>query len=131
MPGRILVVDDQDDILQTTALVLRKGGYDVETASKGLDALEAIRREKPDLVLLDIEMPGMDGWETLRLLRLEEATRDVPVAMFSILFDVNEKIRALQLGAQEYVTKPFSVDDLLGRIELILGGRSAGGQEAP
>lgn len=127
MPGRILVVDDQDDILQTTALVLRKGGYDVETASKGLDALEAVRRGRPDLILLDIEMPGMDGWETLRLLRLEDSTRDIPVAMFSILFDVNEKIRALQLGAQEYVTKPFSVDDLLGRIEIIIiGGRPAG-----
>lgn len=126
MPGRILVVDDQDDILQTTALVLRKGGYEVRTASKGLDALESVRQEKPDLILLDIEMPGMDGWETLRLLRLEEPTRDIPVAMFSILFDVNEKIRALQLGAQEYVTKPFSVDDLLGRIEVMLGGRSAG-----
>lgn len=130
MPGRILVVDDQDDVLQTTALVLRKGGYDVETASRGLDALESVRREKPDLILLDIEMPGMDGWETLRLLRLEEETRDVPVAMFSILFDVNEKIRALQLGAQEYVTKPFSVDDLLGRIEVMLGGRSAEGRGA-
>ena len=126
MPGRILVVDDQDDILQTTALVLRKGGYDVETASKGLDALEAVRRGRPDLILLDIEMPGMDGWETLRLLRLEDSTRDIPVAMFSILFDVNEKIRALQLGAQEYVTKPFSVDDLLGRVEIIIGGRPAG-----
>ncbi len=126
MPGRILVVDDQDDILQTTALVLRKGGYDVETASKGLDALEAVRRGRPDLILLDIEMPGMDGWETLRLLRLEDSTRDIPVAMFSILFDVNEKIRALQLGAQEYVTKPFSVDDLLGRIEIVIGGRPAG-----
>ena len=129
MPGRILVVDDQDDILQTTALVLRKGGYDVLTASRGIEALDSARREKPDLILLDIEMPGMDGWEALRLLRLDEVTRDVPVAMFTILFDLAEKVRALQLGAQEYVTKPFTVDDLLGRISRILSDQAADGLE--
>lgn len=126
----ILVVDDQEDILQTTALVLTKGGYDVVTAANGLEALETARARRPDLILLDIEMPRMDGWETLRLLRLDEATRELPVAMFTILFDLREKVRALKYGAQDYITKPFSVDDLLDRVGSILGGVSATGMEA-
>ena len=118
--ARILVVDDQEDILQTTAIILRKDRHEVVTASDGLQAIDAVRAGRPDLILLDIEMPRMDGWETLRLLRLEETTRNVPVAMFTILFDVKEKIRALKYGAQEYITKPFEMDDLLTRIQRIL-----------
>jgi DNA-binding response OmpR family regulator len=126
----ILVVDDQEDILQTTALVLRKGGYDVLTAPNGIEALDAARARVPDLILLDIEMPRMDGWEALRLLRLDRATREIPVAMFTILFDVREKIRALKYGAQDYITKPFSVDDLLGRVQRLLGVSATGELEA-
>jgi DNA-binding response OmpR family regulator len=125
MPG-ILVVDDQEDILQTTALVLSKGGYEVFTASTGLEGLGLARALRPGLILLDIEMPRMDGWEMLKLLRLDDATRDIPVAMFTILFDLREKVRALKYGAQDYITKPFSVDDLLERVARILGGVSAG-----
>lgn len=126
----ILVVDDQEDILQTTALVLRKGGYEVLMAPNGLEAMSVARSHRPDLILLDIEMPRMDGWETLRLLRLDETTRDLPVAMFTILFDLREKVRALKYGAQDYITKPFSVDDLLDRVGEILGGVAARGMEA-
>ena len=126
----ILVVDDQEDILQTTALVLTKGGYEVLTASNGLEAMEMAHSHRPDLILLDIEMPRMDGWETLRLLRLDESTQEMPVAMFTILFDMREKVRALKYGAQDYITKPFSVDDLLDRVGGILGGVSATGMEA-
>ncbi|HZI94754.1 MAG TPA: response regulator [Patescibacteria group bacterium] len=128
--AKILVVDDQEDILQTTALVLTKGGYEVATASNGYRAIETATRMRPDLILLDIEMPRMDGWEALRLLRLGDTTRDIPVAMFSILFDLSEKVRALKYGAQDYITKPFSMDELLQRVERILGGVSAGGMEA-
>ena len=120
--ARILVVDDQEDILQTTALVLSKDGHDVLTATDGIDALDKARSGAPDLILLDIEMPGMDGWETLRLLRLDAATRDIPVAMFTILFDLREKVRALKYGAQEYVTKPFELEDLLRRVRRVLEG---------
>ena len=125
MPS-ILVVDDQEDILQTTALVLRKGGYDVATASNGYEAIDAANAFRPDAILLDIEMPRMDGWEALKLLRLGETTRDIPVAMFTILFDVRERIRALKYGAQDYITKPFAIDDLLLRVRKILAGVSAG-----
>src|SRR5258705_12721730 len=125
----ILVVDDQEDILQTTALVLNKGGYEVLTASNGIEAMEMARAHHPDLILLDIEMPRMDGWETLRLLRLDDATRELPVAMFTILFDLREKVRALKYGAQDYITKPFAVDDLIDRVGAILGSVSATGME--
>ena len=123
----ILVVDDQEDILQTTALILRKDGHEVVMAADGVKALDTVRASRPDLILLDIEMPRMDGWETLRLLRLDEATRDVPVAMFTILFDVKEKVRALKYGAHEYITKPFEMDDLLTRIQRLL--TESGSQE--
>ncbi len=126
MKLRILVVDDQEDILQTTALVLSKGGYDVLTAPTGIEAIEIAQTEHPDLILLDIEMPRMDGWEALRLLRLDKTTRDIPVALFTILFDLREKVRALKFGAQEYITKPFSIDDLLSRVGSLLSGASAG-----
>jgi len=126
MKHRILVVDDQEDILQTTALVLGKGGYDVLTAPTGIEAIEIAQTEHPDLILLDIEMPRMDGWEALRLLRLDKTTRDIPVALFTILFDLREKVRALKFGAQEYITKPFSIDDLLSRVGSLLSGASAG-----
>ena len=125
--ARILVVDDQEDILQTTALILRKDGHEVLTASDGIAALETARAAGPDLILLDIEMPGMDGWETLRLLRLDGATRSIPVAMFTILFDLREKVRALKYGAQEYVTKPFEMEDLLRRVRRVLEGPKLGG----
>jgi len=126
---RVLVVDDQEDILQTTALVLAKGGYEALTATNGFEALETARRERPDLILLDVEMPRMDGWETLRLLRLDDATVRIPVAMFTILFDLREKVRAMKYGAQDYITKPFSIDDLLGRVARLLAAPSAGSLE--
>ncbi len=126
MAARILVVDDQEDVLQTTALVLRHGGHAVITAHDGLEGLEMARSERPDLILLDIEMPRMDGWETLHLLQLDEETRLIPVALFSILFDLREKVRAVQFGAQDYITKPFETDELLERVETLLGRAPAG-----
>ena len=125
----ILLVDDQADIRETTSLALAQGGHQVITAADGLQGVERARAERPDLVLMDIEMPRMDGWEALRLLRLDEETRDIPVAMFTILFDLREKVRALKYGAQDYISKPYSLDDLLDRVDRIVGGVSAGGRE--
>jgi CheY-like chemotaxis protein len=126
--ARILLVDDQADIRETASLALEQGGHQVLTARDGLEGVERARVERPDLVLMDIEMPRMDGWEALRLLRLDEETRDIPVAMFTILFDLREKVRALKYGAQDYISKPFSLDDLLERVQRILSGVSAGGR---
>jgi DNA-binding response OmpR family regulator len=127
--ARILVVDDQPDIRQTTSMALQQGGHVVLTASNGIEGVEAARAEHPDLILMDIEMPRMDGWEAVRLLRLDEATRGIPVAMFTILFDLREKVRALKYGAQDYISKPFSLDELLERVDRILRGVPSAGRE--
>lgn len=122
MAKRILVVDDSPEILDLTAAVLRDGGYEVRTAGSGREGLAAARTETPDLILLDINMPGIDGWEALRLLRLDEATRDVPVAMFSIRYDLREKMEALKRSANDYIVKPFSYDEMLDRVGRLVNG---------
>ncbi len=113
---RILVVDDDVEIVDMTALLLRGAGYDVATAGSGEEALYAIQEARPDVILLDINMPGLDGWEVLRVLREDDGTRALPVIMFSVNFEVREKLHALQLGAHDYVTKPFDTEELLRRI---------------
>ncbi|MEE9219605.1 MAG: response regulator [Acidobacteriota bacterium] len=116
---RVLVVDDDPEILELTQMILRDGGYEVCTQSSGKPALGEARTWRPDLILLDINMPDMDGWEVLRLLKVDERTRSIPVALFSIRYDVREKVVGLQQGAFDYITKPFSYDGLLERIERI------------
>ena len=119
MKRKILVVDDEDDILHFLELVLKEKGYDVVTASNGHDALTAAQIEKPDLVLLDIMMPQMDGWEVLKLLRVDEETRRIPVAMLSARTEAKDRVQGLQEGAIDYICKPFSLTELLGKIEAI------------
>ncbi len=124
---RVLLVDDDREILEMTSLLLGGAGYAVTTAASGEEALYRVREEIPDLVLLDINMPGMDGWEVLRVLQEDEATAGIPVVMFSVNFEVREKLRALQQGARDYVTKPFDTEALLRRVGELLG-RPAGDQ---
>jgi DNA-binding response OmpR family regulator len=121
-PRRVLVVDDDQDTAEITALVLGRAGYAVEQAHSGEEALRRVLQDPPDLVLLDINMDRMDGWETLRLLRIDEGTRRLPVAMFSVRYDIREKIQGMQLGATDYITKPFEHDDLLARVGRMLAG---------
>ena len=118
-PKRVLVVDDDADTTELTALVLGGAGYEVHQAHSGLEALEKVNALSPDLVLLDINMDAMDGWETLRLLRVDDATHDLPVAMFSVRYDIREKLQGIQLGATDYITKPFAHDDLVQRVRRI------------
>jgi len=115
----ILVVDDDAEIRDLAELVLRGGGYRVLKASSGWEALDAVRRARPDLVLLDVNMPEMDGWELLRLFKTDEVWADLPVVMFTVKMEFRDKVHALQDGAFDYITKPFSPEDLLGRIERI------------
>lgn len=117
----ILLVDDDPEILEMTELLLRGSGYQVDLCGSGEEALIRLQLERPDLILLDINMPGMDGWETLRILREDEATRDIPVMMFSVNFEVREKLHALQQGAHDYITKPFDTASLLRRVGDIVG----------
>jgi len=121
---RVLVVDDQEDIREMARLVLTGAGYEVATVSSGREALRMARESKFDLVLLDINMPEMDGWATLRLLRADEAHDDLPVAMFSVKSEVRDKVAGLKDGAIDYITKPFGVDELASRVSRILAGAS-------
>ena len=116
---KILVVDDEEDILHFLELVLSEKGYQVSTASGGQEALTKAQLERPDLVLLDIMMPQMDGWEVLKLLRVDEETADIPVAMLSARTEAKDRVQGLQEGAIDYICKPFSLQDLLAKIETI------------
>ena len=116
---KILIVDDEDDILHFLELVLREKGYEVATASGGHEALTKAQLERPDLVLLDIMMPQMDGWEVLKLLRVDEGTSHIPVAMLSARTEAKDRVQGLQEGAIDYICKPFSLQELLGKIETI------------
>ncbi len=119
--ARILVVDDDPSVVDLATAVLGSEAYAVVAARSGSDALRLARRETFDLVLLDINMPEMDGWETLRLMKADDATSHLPVVMFSVKGEVRDKIHGLQEGAVDYLTKPFEVDDLLARVRRVLG----------
>jgi CheY-like chemotaxis protein len=118
---RILVVDDQREILDVTSLVLQSAGYSTETASTGDEALDRVTSEPFDLVLLDINMPGMDGWETLRLIRADDQLERLVVIMFSVKGEVSDKVHSLQEGASGFISKPYEVDQLVDRIDRALG----------
>ncbi len=117
---RILVVDDDPTVVDLASTVLGSASYAVASARNGSEALRLARHEPFDLVLLDINMPEMDGWETLRLIKADDATRHVPVVMFSVKGEVRDKVHSLQEGATDYLTKPFEVDELLARVRRVL-----------
>ena len=117
MAKRILIVDDEQDLLDLVSLILGDAGYEVDTALSGESALRKLRKERFDLVLLDIMMPRMDGWEVLKILKVDTRTQDIPVAMLTCKTDAKDKLYGLQEGAVDYITKPFSSDELIARIE--------------
>jgi two-component system phosphate regulon response regulator PhoB len=117
---RILVVDDEPDIVALVAYHLAKSGYRVSTAATGNDALELARQERPSLVVLDLMLPGLSGFDVLEQLRSEEATRDVAVLMLTARREEPDRIRGLSLGADDYLTKPFSPQELVLRVAAIL-----------
>lgn len=117
MPPRILVVDDEPNILATLAPLLRTRGYDVFTALNGRTAIEAVDREKPDLIVLDLGLPDIDGVEVCRTIR---GTVTAPVIVLSARGAEDDKVRALDVGADDYVTKPFGTEELLARIRAAL-----------
>jgi len=124
---RVLVVDDEPDIVALVAYHLAKAGYRVSTASSGPEALQAAREERPSLVVLDLMLPGMSGFDVLEHLRTSEASRDVAVLMLTARRDEPDRIRGLTLGADDYLTKPFSPQELVLRVGAILRRVTAGG----
>ncbi|MEP6918204.1 MAG: response regulator transcription factor [Acidobacteriota bacterium] len=117
MASRILIVDDEPNIIATVARLLRARGYDIIAAMNGRAALDATAREQPDLIVLDLGLPDMDGVEVCR--RIREAT-SVPILVLSARGAEGDKVRALDAGADDYVTKPFGSEELLARIRATL-----------
>ena len=123
--GRILVVDDEIYIVHILDFSLGMEGYEVLTALDGEQALEKARVEKPDLIVLDIMMPKLDGYETCKILKAEPDTKDIPVILLSAKGrNVDQKI-GFEVGADDYITKPFSPRKLVERINAILGQSSS------
>ena len=118
--GRILVVDDEPEIAALVAYHLARAGYQVSTTGTGPDAVRMAREERPALVVLDLMLPGMSGYDVLELLRRDAATSDVAVLMLTARRDEEDRVRGLSLGADDYVTKPFSPRELVLRVGAIL-----------
>ncbi len=120
MNERILIVDDDPDILQFVRMNLELEGFTVQTASSGPEALETARNTPPDLVLLDIMMPEMDGLTVLRRLRTMPATMNVAVILLTAKALAEDRVKGLDLGADDYVTKPFDLEELVARVKTVL-----------
>jgi len=120
MTHRILVVDDEPDITALVAYHLARAGYRVSTATTGQDALKSAREERPDVVVLDLMLPGVSGYEVLRELRQRPETRDVGVILLTARREEADRVRGLSLGADDYLTKPFSPQELTLRVAAIL-----------
>ena len=116
----VLVVDDEPDIVALVAYHLARAGYRVSTASSGDDALSLARRERPAMIVLDLMLPGLSGYDVLQHLREHESTRDVAVLMLTARREEQDRIRGLSLGADDYLTKPFSPQELVLRVGAIL-----------
>jgi len=117
---RILVVDDEPDITALVAYHLAKAGYRVSTAANGPDALKAAREERPDIVILDVMLPGISGYDVLDELRRREETKEVGVILLTARREEPDRIRGLTLGADDYLTKPFSPHELALRVSALL-----------
>ena len=123
---KILIVDDESNICELLRMYLEKGGYDTVIARDGQTALTKFRVENPDLVLLDIMLPGLDGWQVCREIR---KTSDKPIIMLTAKGETFDKVLGLELGADDYVTKPFDAKEIVARVKAVLR-RSSGKAEA-
>jgi DNA-binding response OmpR family regulator len=117
MAEKILIVDDEISLQETLAYNLKKQGYQVETAGTGTEAIELAREFKPDLIILDVMLPGLDGFEVCRILRREMST---PVLMLTARDDEIDRVVGLEVGADDYLAKPFSMRELIARVKAML-----------
>lgn len=116
MGYRVLIVDDAEDVHEVVGTYLERSGYRIDHATNGLEAQRCITAAAPDLVLLDIQMPIQDGFELLAIVKSVPATEDIPILMVSSLDRPNLKVKALQMGADDYIVKPFERGELLARV---------------
>lgn len=129
MAQRILVVDDDAQIARLVRTYLEKSGFAVLTAANGEDALHLIRSEKPDLVVLDLMLPDRDGWEITRIVRRDEALKTLPIIMLTARVEDTDRIVGLELGADDYIPKPFNPREVVARVRAVL--RRVGSTASP
>ena len=120
MPSRVLIVEDEPDIRDLLAFHLERDGYQIATAATGTEALRQAARERPDLIVLDLMLPELDGREVCRRVRQDPATAAVPVIMLTARGDEVDRVVGLELGADDYVVKPFSPREFLARVRAVL-----------
>jgi DNA-binding response OmpR family regulator len=120
MMSEILVVDDDRDVAQSIELALRRRGFRVTLAYSGVEAIKLLRRYRPDLVILDVLMPGMSGLEVCRRLRASDSTADLPIIFLTARGQEQDRIEGLRAGADDYLSKPFNLEELILRVRAVL-----------
>ncbi len=120
MKARILIIDDEKDILELLSYNLKKEGFVTECSSNGEDALQLLRRDVFDLVVLDLMLPGIQGMELCRILKSSGGTSSVPIIMLTAKNEEVDKVLGLEMGADDYITKPFSTRELVARVKAVL-----------
>jgi phosphate regulon transcriptional regulator PhoB len=131
MASRVLIVEDERDIRDLVVLHLQRDGYEVTSAGSGEEALAQVRQSPPDLVVLDLMLPAMSGLEVCRRIRQEQATATLPIVMLTAKADEVDRVVGLELGADDYVVKPFSPKELLARVRAVLRRSRPGPDAAP
>jgi DNA-binding response OmpR family regulator len=121
MPKKVLVCDDEPYIVESVSYVVRKAGFDVVTAEDGEEALAAAKRERPDLIFLDIMMPRLSGEEVCRRVKADPSTRDAYVVILTARGQEEDERRAMEMGADEFMTKPFSPRKMKMKLQEVLG----------
>jgi DNA-binding response OmpR family regulator len=122
----ILVVDDEEDVRMLLEMVFRKAGFNVRMAANGKAAVASAYEDPPDVILLDVMMPDMDGWQVLRALKGDETTRAIPIVMISARDERRDKMIGLQEGAEGYIGKPFSPSEVVREVKALLDGKGKG-----
>ena len=121
MARKILVIDDETELLKAISICLKASGYEVITAQDGQEGLEKAKASNPDLIILDVLMPKMDGYEVCRLLKFDEQYKSIPVIMLTAKVQDIDKAMGKKVGADDYITKPFETHDLIDKIKKNLG----------
>lgn len=124
--ARVLVVDDEADLVRILQFGLQAIGYQVETASDGQEALKKARETKPDIILLDLMLPKLDGYKVCRLLKFDERYKNIPIIILSARTQEGDQLLAMEMGANRFVTKPYDFSEVLSHIEALLKSVPAG-----
>ena len=118
--ARVLVVDDEADLVRILQFGLQSIGYQVETASDGQEALKKARETKPDIILLDLMLPKLDGYKVCRLLKFDERYKNIPIIILSARTQEGDQLLAMEMGANRFITKPYDFAEVLSHIEVLL-----------